>query len=670
MGEVTDRESDAVRTAEVALARGAWSDAYAALAEADRDARLTDPKAVTMLAQSAYLSGAMSVAVQAFERVHTGALARGDVEAAAGVAVQVAFMHYDAMMMAASKAWIRRAEKLLADLPDSPVRAPLSGLTGWHALGEGDYPTAIALAREAISRAELAGDKDTIAIAGILEGRALIANGEVDGGLSILDKSAVAAQSGELSPIATGVVYCQANCAFQSVSDFERAEEWTKAMEGWSATAGLTTFQGRCRVHRAQLKRLHGDWHGAAAEATKAQEELASAVPAESGWAISELGLIRLRLGDLAGAEESFLVARDVGWEPEPGWSLLALARGDVAGAQSSIRDALERAETIASRETPPHGALRRAPLLAAQAEIALAAGDVATASADADELARIVSVYRTRALRATATSVRASVDLASGDATAAARGFQEALATWHALDAPYEAARARMGIAEAARAEGNEERAQRELRSAAVAFERLEATLDARRASMLASPVASSATSTGEARAQRSTATFMFTDIVKSTNLLAAIGDDAWQHLLHWHDETLRSLIQGHHGTIANSTGDGYFAWFTAQREAVEAAIAIQRALAEHRRVTGFAPRVRIGLHTAEADKDGSNWTGLGVHEAARIGALADADEIVASRATVEADGAVESSRLSAPRQVELRGVGESVEVVSIEWR
>ena len=55
----------------------------------------------------------------------------------------------------------------------------------------------------------------------------------------------------------------------------------------------------------------------------------------------------------------------------------------------------------------------------------------------------------------------------------------------------------------------------------------------------------------------------FMFTDIEGSTNLVEALGDEAWQGVLRWHDETLRSAIESQRGEIVHSTGDGFFATF-----------------------------------------------------------------------------------------------------------
>ena len=85
---------------------------------------------------------------------------------------------------------------------------------------------------------------------------------------------------------------------------------------------------------------------------------------------------------------------------------------------------------------------------------------------------------------------------------------------------------------------------------------------------------------------------TFMFTDIVASTNIAAAIGDEAWEHLLRWHDDTLRAVFVDHEGDVENSTGDGFFVAFDSASAAIVCATAVQRALAEQRRTHGFAPR------------------------------------------------------------------------------
>jgi class 3 adenylate cyclase len=165
-------------------------------------------------------------------------------------------------------------------------------------------------------------------------------------------------------------------------------------------------------------------------------------------------------------------------------------------------------------------------------------------------------------------------------------------------------------------------------------------------------------------AEPRRVVKTFMFTDIVKSTNLVEAIGDEAWEALLRWHDQTLRSLFSAHRGEEVVTTGDGFFVGFDSPDAAIGCAMAIQRTLLEHRQTHGFAPQVRIGVHASDATQVGRDFKGRGVHEAARIAALAEGGEIVASKQT--ATGYPSSE----PRSVTLKGISEPVEIVSIDWR
>jgi class 3 adenylate cyclase len=169
-----------------------------------------------------------------------------------------------------------------------------------------------------------------------------------------------------------------------------------------------------------------------------------------------------------------------------------------------------------------------------------------------------------------------------------------------------------------------------------------------------------------GKSAPRRVQKTFMFTDIVKSTNLVEALGDEAWEALLRWHDDTLRSQFAAHRGEEVTATGDGFFVAFESPDHALACAVAIQRQLADHRRAAGFAPQVRIGLHAAGATQVGSNFTGKGVHEASRIAGLAQGGEILASRETAEGG----RFPISEPRTVDIRGMSEPIEVASVEWR
>jgi class 3 adenylate cyclase len=166
--------------------------------------------------------------------------------------------------------------------------------------------------------------------------------------------------------------------------------------------------------------------------------------------------------------------------------------------------------------------------------------------------------------------------------------------------------------------------------------------------------------------RPRRVMKTFMFTDIVGSTQLVEALGDEAWEVLLRWHDDTLRALFAAHQGEEVVGTGDGFFVGFDSPEAALACAVAIQRRLAEHRASAGFAVQVRIGVHASEATQVAQNFRGKGVHEAARIAGLAGGSEIYASQVTAA------GSRYPAsdPRSVALKGIAEPIEIVTVDWR
>ena len=194
--------------------------------------------------------------------------------------------------------------------------------------------------------------------------------------------------------------------------------------------------------------------------------------------------------------------------------------------------------------------------------------------------------------------------------------------------------------------------------------FERLGATLDLQRVDALLGEEQAPAAS-----AARVTRTFMFTDIVTSTDLVGLVGDEAWAELLSWHNRELRSAFASHRGEEVNSTGDGFFVTFDKAAEAIECAVDIQRRLTRHRREHGFAPSVRIGLHSADATRDGRDYRGRGVHVAARVGGAASGQEILVSTEVLEQAGQTRF-KVSEPRALTLKGVREPVEVRAIDWR
>lgn len=454
-------------------ARGEWRHAYELLDAENAREPLTGA-ALALFAGLAYAAGHVGVTIAAWERAHADAVRLRDSVAGAEAAVRVA-MHlmFDTALMAPVRGWLARAERLLDGVPETSVHAWLAVIRNYERLLSGDFEAAGRWARQAVELGDRF-DPAAAAIGRLAEARNLILAGDVQQGLALLEEAAVATVSGELDPVSTGMVYCELVCALQGLAQYDLAEEWTALMEQWHHGQPVGSIHGRCRVHRAEILRLRGDYPEAEREALLACEELRPYLRREFGWPLTELGHIRLRRGDLPGAREAFLAAHTLGWDPEPGLALLYLAEGNVVLAARSIAEAIEHPANIPSKERPPHSLLRRAPLLEAEVEIAIAAGDLERARAAADDLTDLAATFQSKALVAGAALARGRVAQAGGDPAGARGEFERTVSLWHEVGAPYEAAVARMGLALAYRSEGNAEHALLEFGAAQAGFEQI----------------------------------------------------------------------------------------------------------------------------------------------------------------------------------------------------
>jgi len=645
--------ADPLTAARDAYRRHAWTEAFDHFAAAAASVELS-PEDQESRAEAAWWTGRLADCIAAREHAYALYIARGDQRSAARVALNLAHDYEDKNAAAVSQAWHTRAERLLEQEPEAVEHGALARARLRAAFRDGALDRALELARQELDIGMRLGDRDLQGLGLHDQGRVLIAMGRVADGMKLIDEATVAAVGGELTPYPTAVVYCNTIVACRDMADYRRAADWTEAAKRWCERQAISGFPGMCRVYRAEIMRLRGTWRDAEQEARQACSELIEFNLSYAAAALYEVGVIRLRVGDLAAAEDAFRQAHELGHSAQPGLALLRMAEGKTDAALTAIKRALGDVRT---------DRLARSRLLPALVEIGLTVGDVESAFQAAEELDAIARAYGTPALEADAAGARGAVQLAQGNAAGALEDLQNAAALWRQVDLPYELAAARLQLAAAYRALGDLDAATLELDAARAAFERLGAVPDARRTRELlgAAPEARSPT----APAVR---TLMFTDMVKSTNLVEAIGDEAWSDLLQWHDQTLRDLFARHGGEEIDRAGDGFFVAFENPTAAVECAVAIQRTLAAHRRSHGFSPLVRIGVHAAGVTRQGRGYLGRGVHEAARIAALAEAGEILASRETLAA-GQVRFP-LSEPRQVLLKGLRDPVEVVAITWR
>ena len=469
----------AERTAAVELERArdayagrTWLEAYEAFSRADELTPL-EAEDLELLTTATLMLGRDDDAIGILERAHHRYLERGEtlraVRAATWIGMNLAYRG----AVGPAGGWLGRAQRLLENGPDdTPEHGYLLIPLVFRHEAAADFEAAAAVAGQAAAIGARFGDGDLFAIGLHAQGHMLVRAGRVVEGLALLDEAmvAVTVSTAELSPFVVGIVYCGVILACQEVFEVRRAREWTLALTEWvDQQRDLYAFTGRCLVHRAEILQLSGSWSDALEEARRAGRRLTETMNPAAGVAhYRQAELLRLR-GEFGAAEDAYREASHAGWEPQPGLAQLRLAQGKCDAAFATIRRAsAEIAEP-----------LKRAALLPAYVEIALAAGDIEEARTACGELDELAELYESAMLAAMVAYARGAVALAAGDPQAALVSLREAQQVWLGLDAPYEVARTRVLVGQACSALGDPEPAALETEAARDIFRRLGAAPD-----------------------------------------------------------------------------------------------------------------------------------------------------------------------------------------------
>jgi DNA-binding NarL/FixJ family response regulator len=362
--------------------------------------------------------------------------------------------------------WWGRAGRLAEEIPENTVHGHLLYFTEVEAnLFAGEPAGAIDAARRVHDLGRRFDDPNLVAAGLNGEGRALLKMGQVVDGFALIDESMVNVLDGRTTPFFAGNLYCLTIAACHEVADMRRMTRWTEITEQWLASqSAAVVADAMCRVHRAQLQFLRGDWDNAERGARRVTDQLDAVrvdYAAEAWYVIGEVRRLR---GDPTAAD-AYEEAQARGRDPQPGRALLQLQLGDAAGAATSVRSALAAAGA---------DSLRRAPIFAAAVDIAIAAERLEDAADAESELAATAAKYATSGLEAMAATARGALLLADGRAEEALPILRDAYQRWLELGAEHDAADIGLRLADAYRALGDEASAAAEQACAEKTYKRL----------------------------------------------------------------------------------------------------------------------------------------------------------------------------------------------------
>ena len=163
-------------------------------------------------------------------------------------------------------------------------------------------------------------------------------------------------------------------------------------------------------------------------------------------------------------------------------------------------------------------------------------------------------------------------------------------------------------------------------------------------------------------------TVTFVFVDMEGSTRL-AQEHASSYPEIVGRFQSTLARTVEECGGVVIDTEGDGAFCVFPVVDQATRAAVTFQRTLSESDWPAGAVVLARVGIHTGEATRTATNYVGIEVHRAARIGAAANGGQILVSRASAKLLGQslLDGWRLSDLGSFSLKGLDRAEELLQL---
>lgn len=574
------------------LEEGAWGPAHAAFLEARSAAPLGGDDRMG-LAEAACWDGRYEELVPLLEDAAEAYRREENPLGAVRVALRLATVMLDRRRLALATSHCRQAERILSGDPEAGQRerGELERIRGRLRWAEADWEGALGHACRAAEIAHAEADRDTEALARMEAGHSLLALSRFDEAVEALEEAGAILTGGRVGAYASGITFCGLILAWRACGRWDNAAEWVDTSIRWADGAGVSYFPGMCRVHRGELICLRGELARAEEDLERGTRELMAADSSNAGPALRELGTVRLRRGDLAGAEEAFGRALEFGTDPQPGLARLRAARGETEAARRELERFLSEEggaeRNLLDREYRFEG-------LEAYVHLALATGEVEAARRAVGELESTALATGSTYHRAAADGAAAQLALAEGRVEEALHVARDSWRRWTELPAPYQAGQARERIGLALVADGDVARARMEFEGAASTFEQLGAAVDLQRLRHRLSEL--------EAPAASALQLVACGQVVAADELRSILGDEAWEDLTAWLDRLLARCWSNHGGSPMQADEGRYAVAFRELGSCLACVAFVQRSLREHRALHGFAPSLRLAVADASA--------------------------------------------------------------------
>ncbi len=451
-----------IQVARQAYESSEWESAVAAFERANGEQPLGDAD-LERWAAAVQCAGQFAQAIAPLEQAVAAHTTDGNDYGAARAMLGLAQILFEQRDYAVARGWQQRAARVLASGERCREQGQLMWLSSRFAAADGKLDAAQHYAEQALEIGREIGDPDIETLGLNYLGVALQSKGEIERGAALQDEAAAAVLAGDVSPLVGGLIYCGVIWSCRNRGDWARAAQWTDQFTRWCQSSPLHNFPGTCRLHRAEVLTIRGDLTEAETEAKAVCESLQAQAPWAEGNAYHVLGDIYLLRGEFDRAEAAFKRTHELGWDPQPGYALLCLERGDVAAAKQTLEHSLQAANWANQQ--------RRALLLANLVIVDLAANDLGGAKVAMAELDARPELYGTEAHHGTVLRARAELAVHEGRIDAAAAHLREAIQAWQAVGSPLNVALLRLRLAQLLVAQGKHHSAELERLSAESAF-------------------------------------------------------------------------------------------------------------------------------------------------------------------------------------------------------